>query len=391
MKNWKTTIRTLTIAILVLLQSTLAFAQEAPQTNSNQFIEGSDDISLYRCLTEGTLDFSDFIDGTFNIQFLKELFWEPYVDVLWRNSCHATDILRLIDQYNAIRYQIRDAYISCETAAVGDLRLAYNKVRMELYFVRHLIDGGEEWPSEIALSAPFNLLSTRDRDQADQLLFPLEKLRSNMVPKFVDTGMFDLTEFNRQFNLLAAKYAERKYDYVYCENTSWEDVAEKWDEFIETAGGITPAWENLEESVAGRSRSIYNRLTNIAESLDDMTFSGFVTGIAQVNVNGLDVVEGFNEIVDFVSATLPEGSRPTRGEILQAVTSSTAIYDSNRLRAEIQSEFEALYLTASDAALAEVVDELSEMNQILEESLLRLDEVEGCADVVNERQCSSKI
>lgn len=204
-----------------------------------------------------------------------------------------------------------------------------------------------------------------------------------MFSRYVTKGELTPEDFNLLFENLEKKYEDRRKTYVICEHDSWDKVAEKWEEFISTAGGISPAWEDLEKGVGGRAEKI-------AEAATDMSLSEYVGGLVKVNLNNMSFRAGFEEIRDNIGDYLPNVEVPTQEGLLQALAVADVKYDIDVMRTDMTSYFEALYKNTSDASVELLVDELADFNKTIEGSFPKLEMVMECAETMNNRQCPNK-
>ncbi|MBD3360206.1 hypothetical protein GF366_00220 [Candidatus Peregrinibacteria bacterium] len=331
-------------------------------------------LSIARCISKGNLDFITFLSASSFSDGFYEAVIEPWNDILMRNQCHSNDVLSLIKQRNKLRKYIRDAFLTCNTQKIPSLRLAHFKINAEIYYVRHVVDGS------IVVSLPYNLLSTRMAEDEDSLYYPREKLYNEMKERYIENGEIPRKEFDLLFEKLEFKYRDRKKTYIICETSSWESVIEKWNEFIDTAGGITPAWKNMEKGVGGRAEKI-------VEAATDMGFDAYMEGLVQVNLNNMGIKPGFGEISENIDYYLPNIDIPTQSAFLEAMEVAESMFDTEEMRQKMLSNFGALYRDTSDSSLELILTELENFNIIILESFNPLDGLTECAETINNRQC----
>ncbi|MBD3330146.1 hypothetical protein GF354_01290 [Candidatus Peregrinibacteria bacterium] len=374
----------LIIFVMLLSSSFAAFAQEEEDEavspyDVDAYIGGA--VSPYKCIVKGNLDF---------ILFLETLIWsdgfyegviEPFVDVINRNQCHALDVLNLIKQRDKIRSYIRKAFLTCKNENIPNLKRGYNELNAEIYYVRHVVDGA------VIGGLPFTSLSIYNSAH----FYPTEKLYSEMYERFVtDSNEFSEQDFNVLFNKLEAKYSDRKNSYILCEKATWEEVSEKWDEFIETAGGITPAWENLENGVAGRAEKLW-------EAATDFTYVDYLSAIVQVNLNGQPFLTEFSDILDNLEQSTElsgesyESSETyitaTHEQVVSVLEEDSYEYRLNNLEREMSARFEVQYKNTSDSAISTFLEELDTLNTIIIGTFTPMDTVFNCVSFMNDKQC----
>ncbi len=383
MKRMKLHKLLIVLALLtVLLPNSVVFAAEEDKSDLSPYVDDGT-LSVAKCISKGNLDFILFLNASIFADGFSEGLIEPFKDVINRNACHSLDVLGLINQRDKIRSQIRDAFLTCNTQKLPALEQAYNEVNAEIYYVRHLVDAG------VVASLPFDVLNTRKIQveggkEVSEFFYPTEKLAAEMREKYVETNKISADKFTLFFSNLEYKYRDRKNSYVICENSSWQAVAEKWEEFIETAGGITPAWNDLEKGVQQKAEGI-------AEAATDGSFTDFLGGIVQFKVNNLDPAKGFDEISQNLSQYVPKGSSDiaSQSSLLSAVQSSGQSFDVKKMREEMAANIEAEYKTVSDATVKLFVDELNNWEQILADSLKPLDGIYQKTECIADKQCSS--
>ncbi len=350
--------------------------QASAQDNSDIDPNVDGDLSAGRCISKGNVDF---------ILFLRSIIWsdglEGYTaiweDVLYKNQCQANDIISLINQQDKIERYIRDAFLTCNTQKLPNMKRAYSEINAELYYVRNIVDGS------VVVNLPYDVLTYRFGEDGEALFTSRNKIYADMKERYVDSGQFAKTEFDVFFNRLELKYEDKKKSYIFCENSSWSTVSDKWDEFIKTAGGVAPAWEKLEKGVGGR-------VEKLVESLPDSSFDGFLDGLVQLNINNQDAATGYQEIYDDLSYYSPEfgSSGPTYGLLLGAIESEEFNDTIENMQKIMNSRFEALYKEGSDATVEAMVSELDNLNSAIVDGLPAINKVYSCVETMNNRQCS---
>jgi len=341
---------------------------EAPDVN----VDGN--LGLARCVQQGNIDFTAFINAVIASDGLVEGLIEPWNDVLRRNQCQTRDVLGLINQRDKIRSSIRDAFLLCKSEDVADLRKAFHKTGMELYYVRHIVDG------KVVLSLPYSSLSTRQLEDEESLYADTEKLNADMRDRFVDNNLMSESEFNEFFEKLQKKYADRKSSYVQCESSSWDQVSDKWDEFITDIGGTNEAWQNLEDGVKDEAQSI-------AGAAEGRGLKEYLSGIVGITLNNLEPEAGFEDILKNTEQYGLSGGPVTQDDIFTNVLLEERRYETDSLRNEMAANFQVLYKDTGDESIKLIVDELTRLNQVLTDSVPELDKVLSCTKTINNRQC----
>lgn len=334
-----------------------------------------DTLSASQCVAKGNIDFISFLKAVTLSDGLYESLFEPFNDVLTRNQCQANDAAGLIHQRDKLRTYIRDAFLTCTTEKLPQLRVAFYKNNAEIYYVRHVVDGG------VILSTPYDLLSSRHAADPASLYYPSDKLYNEIGEKYVGGGKIPAEDYDLFFNNLEQKYVDRKSQYIKCDNSSWNVVEDKWEEFIETIGGVAPAIQDAGQELGGRGEKLW-------EASSDFTYNDFLIGTIKATLNRQGLKPGILEIAEEFGNNIPnfEGS-PNQEEIFRAVDSINQSFDIETMKATLEAEFEAEYKGVSDSVAQSFVEELNELNDILKKSLSPLDKVLSCTKDLNSKQC----
>lgn len=331
-----------------------------------------------KCVSKGTIGFVNFLEAsTFSDGILTGII-EPFNDVLFRNQCQGNDVLGLIKQRDQIRKQIRDSFLTCNEQKVPIMERAFAEVNAEIYYVRHVVDG------KVVISLPFDLLSTRMAEDEESLYYPREKLYSEMKERYVEEGDMKANEFELFFRKLESKYKDRKKNYVICQQTSWEQVADKWEEFIGSIGGIASAWKDFSKGVSGS-------VLKVAETATSTSFKNWVSGVVGVSLNNQELRPGFEEILDnlgqYVPSTGVSDGTVTQEQLLDAISAEGQEYDLESIKLEISNTFAAQYKSVSDETVAVFSRELDALNKAILAGLSPLDEIRSCSKTISSRQC----
>jgi sugar-specific transcriptional regulator TrmB len=369
------------ICRIILCGIISVFVFSSGDVNADPYVDGN--ISVGGCLAEGNIDFGLFLNTfIYNDGFYDGVI-EPWKDILERNQCHSTDISSLIKQQDKIRKYIRDAFLTCNNEKIPSLKVAFEKLNIEIYYARNVVDG------KIIATLPFDLLSTRTAELEEgelesgdysSLYYPSDKLYADIIEKYAGKTTLSTKELDLFFSKLEFKYQDRKKEYVICTNDSWAIVAEKWEEFINSAGGIAPAWKKAEKSIGGASEKL-------VESATDTGLG--VWYASELAILELDVEEFTDQFLEYVP-DIDFDSTLTQGAMLDAVGTANFEYNVQKLRQEMSSYYESLYLDTSNAGLEAVLLSLEEYNKILSDSFKPLDEVLTGTKMMNNRQCPGK-
>lgn len=363
--------------VLAMIFSVNSLALPVYAADPSPFIDGN--LSIAKCVSQGTIGFVNFLQAaTFSNGIVNGII-EPFNDVLFRNQCQGNDILGLIKQRDQIRKQIRDSFLTCNDQKVPVLERAFEEVNAEIYYVRHIVDG------KIVISLPFDLLSTRMAEDEESLYYPREKLYNEMRQRYVEDGDMKANEFELFFKKLESKYKDRKKNYVICQQTSWEQVSDKWEEFITTVGGITPAWKDFSNGVKGSA-------LKVAETATNTSLKNWITGLVGVSLNNQPLRPGLEQIIDNLgqyvpSTSISDGSSITADQLLDALDAESQGYDVEAIKMEIGNTFASQYKGASDETIIVFSRELDALNKAILAGLEPMDQIKSCSKTINSRQC----
>lgn len=371
----KHTIRNFAVLFVLTLNllgsGTVSYAEDK---SGLQPTEGGN-LSPAKCLAKGNLDFITFLRASIFADGIAGGIMEMWNDVLYRNKCHTADIAGLVNQRDKMRTMIRDAFTTCNTAKLPQLKKNYNELGAEFYYVRNVIN------KKVAINLPYDILSTRMLQNPEELIYPKEKLYAEMKTKYTANNSMSDQDFDKMFSKFDTKYKTRKSSYIICENSSWEGVSKKWDEFLKTLGGIAPAVSTVKKSMAQRAEKI-------VESVTGKGLMDYLSGIVSVNLNNLPPKEGYDRIVDRLAKSMPLGTGGiTPQQATTAISQTDQAFDAKLLREEMSSHFYVRYKEVSDNSVGIFVQSLTDLNQALTDTLAPLENLLGCTKLVNSKQC----
>ena len=334
-----------------------------------------DKLVVAQCAAKGNLEFIAFLqsmtfaDGVINSTI------EPFNDFLFRNQCQGNDESNLINQRDKVKNYIRDAFLTCNTEKLPQLKSALYKLSAEIYYVRNVVDG------KVVVNLPAEVLTTRSLEDEDSLYTPSKTIKSEIQSRYFDPGYIKSSELDNFFNKLENKYSDRKKTYIKCENSSWATVEKRWKQFLDNAAGAKPALKNAEKAIGGRKEKL-------VEAITDIGLESYFKGLVSVNVNNLGSKSGVAQILsDLKTKYTPSSQVVTQSDLLNALSSSESNYDLNVMRANLKSTFEVLYKVGSDGANISFTEELERVNKALSDNLKPLSDLKGCAATINSKQC----
>ncbi len=318
-------------------------------------------INVVECFRRGGIDF---------VTFINEAIWgegftgikEDWRDVLFRNQCHALDVLALIKKRDSIRKQIRNAFLTCNNDKVPKLKESYYKTSMEIDYARSVVD-----------------YETKEEISRNQLYKQLED-------KYISKPVGD---FDNLFLLIENKYRERKESYSMCEKGSWQAVVERWHELEEYFNELA---EESNRAIANQAKKI----EKLGNDLGSQSFGDWAKNLVKTNINGLspedfaeEFLEEWNDKYAFYTEEFwTKGlSTDNVGSYLEASQAAGVTEDLAEIQANLDGKFKSLYLGTSDSAIKAMVKEVEVLNTTVLDSIKTLGGVEKCTKDINDRQC----
>ncbi len=375
MKNIRKKIIAISLCLSILMPASGAMAASS-DTDAN--VEGG--LSFARCIQKGNTDFILFLNTfIFNDGFYDGVI-EPWKDILMRNKCQSTDIGGLILQQDKMRQYIRDAFLTCKSEKVPALKRAMDEVKIEIYYVRNIVDGS------VVASMPFDLISTRKAENADSLKTSTAKIEGDIKEKYSGKIVLSETELDILIAKLHVKYKDRVNEYIVCKNDAWEQVSKKWKEFVDSAGGLGTAAKTAKKEIAGAAEKL-------VESVNANSLKATYKGWLQININNLDAKEGIADIAEKFKQNAPttgSSGTITQSALLDAISVSDINYDLKKTRSEMNTKFKSLYKETSDSGTRLLVTGLDTYNTTLKHTFPILDKILQGAKDMNKRQCPGK-
>lgn len=337
-----------------------------------------DNLSLGRCIYKGNIDFILFMETLIYSDGFVEGVLEPFRDIFSRNQCQSSDVMGLILQRDKIRDNIRDAFLNCRNDRIPMLRRAYTLVNAEIYFVRHIVEGA------ISLSLPFGLLDTLSLQNEESLYTDEKELYDTMKKRYVGEELSE-DEFEAFYKGISAQYRERKKDYVKCGNDSFGAVVDKFNEFIDSFGGILPAYQDAEKRLGGRAEKIY-------EAITDPGLLDYAKNLIDVNINNVDPALFTEDFIEYLAeyGSFPSYSATDTRTLITMLGDEEMKFFLNLEKAEMASSFEYLYRENTDKSAEQFINELENLNKTLAGSMDALDVVYDGVMMMNLRQCTNK-
>jgi hypothetical protein len=381
------------IGIMLSTNSMVAYADPATQDSQGN-------LSVLRCLQKGNIDFGAFLSSMIYNDSFTEGIMEPWKDVLSRNSCQSSDIYQLIKQEDKIRSAIRDAFMTCNNQSVPQLKKAYQKMMVEIYYIRHIVDTG--LLGRLPVPAQSGVLK-------DSAVANPDQLKKDMIARYVKESFMSQKDFDLLYKKLVNKYADRQAKYLECSTSVWEPVGKKWDEFMKffaDGAGLKDAKKTIVATAVGGGKkndkgpSLVNEIKTakfVELFTTKETVFEFVKSNLQLNVNNLTPTDALNEAQDYIKKHLG-GSGLTQSQYLQTTQGAEAKYQMEAGITQIKANFDARYKSAADGSMEQFINALDGRNlgtkeegtlSIINDSFTPLNDILSLTNKVKDRQCSS--
>lgn len=387
----------ITIGILssLLVSNFVAYADPTTQDSSGN-------LSVIRCIEQGNIGFGAFLSSMIYNDGLMEGIVEPWKDVLSRNQCQSSDIYTLIKQEDKIRSAIRDAFLTCNNQSIPQLKKAYQKMMVEVYYIRHIVD--TELFNRLPVPGQLPLFKDASKVNRDQLY-------NDMSAKYISANFMSQTDFDLLFLKLEGKYKDRKDKYRDCSTGVWEPVGNKWKEFVkfftEDAAGLKDAGKTIGASITGGKNGNGPSLVNDLKTMkfveiftgDAGALSGvgsYVGSFAQLNINNLTPTAALDEAKSFIDTHLNNGIGLTQGEFLTTSQGASEQYQMEQGISQIKADFDTRYKDAADGSMEQFINALDGTNvgkpddgtlEIINDSFSPLNEVLSLSTKIKDRQC----
>jgi hypothetical protein len=342
----KKKIITICIASLLALTIFLPAARAAiilfPTTEGNQAI------------CRGGRDWGAFISALIDFDDFSE-YWKDILERYSSNICHYNDIDALLKKITSVREQIRKAFYVC--GDTSKMKQTYYELEAELFYLRKYINTDY---------SGFTVVS-------DQKV--INDLKSYFV---MDKGYFSDEQILALFNNFKAKYASKIKVYQECKDPTWQNLVDKWNEFKDSAGGITPALNAAKQSAEKR----WDRMANTSLNLGRDFWGGFL----DVRINNLPAKEGLNQILAELEKNTPSGA-VTFDELQAAQTISDSSYNYLAAQETYLAQYQMMYMETSDEFAIEITSKLKTLDDIVNKSYPYQNQTIQCVKSVNQKQC----
>ncbi len=296
---------------------------------------------------------------------------ESIKDVFTLGYCQLNDIRSLDDELDTLRENFRTAASSCNSTS--SYKEDYQRILMEMYFVRHLQKGGVlDAVDEKALEA---LKETK-----------LATLKATMKSVFVDEeGRVEEAAFNSYFESWSAKYDDRIADYRKCEEGPWAELTTTWTDFVDTL-------KELDFSVDIEKG---NSLKEILVPETDLDVDQDMTALGNGIKNAWEYLQSEKEKrkAEIENAATPAelgstGGSMTFDQALSALDDSASNYDLQSRSEDRMSEYSQLYGAGGSVQATNLQGVVGQLNLLLEEMNTKdLPSIAANSAKVSDKQC----
>lgn len=355
--KWGVLVAAISITIPIVISSSLA--QQLPSSLANK------SNNVLACAAQADLKFGDFLSSSIGY----DGFVDYWVDIFGKNRCEQLDIENVFKNLKQVRAGIRSAFYSCDDDRANKLGIAYNKLLAELYYVRHITTTDQQNPhSALTIVNP--------------------ALYSEMQTKFVnDKSYFSQKDFDDLFKSLTQKYQksldpDRKGSYFNCDDPVFDELIDKWQQFLDTAGGLKTGTEAAVKSV--------NREVTRLEKMPPQNYGNTYWRFVDVKINGLDPLDGLDQIYENTKRDLPfTDVGVTHEQLFNSSTQARNDFNASQSKAQMMAKYEFLYLNTTDSLRDSLEKKLKETNRIIKDTFQPLSGIGDCVGTVYSRQCKS--
>ncbi len=350
-------IAVLSVAVPVVINS--SFAQELLPS---QFDKSN---SVIACVADADLKYKDFISST----IAYDGFVDYWGDIFNKNYCEQRDIQHVLDSIEQVRTNIRSAFYACDDDRARNLGVIYDKLLVELYYVRHVTFTDQKNPK-----SPLSVVNPA--------------IYENMRSRFVDTkSYFSKAVFDEYYAQLNQKYqkslaASGDNSYLSCSDPVFDDLTDKWQEFLETAGGLGSGTKAANKKIGTQAKRL--------ESSPVQSYGSSYERYLNLNVNSLDPLDSFDQIYNATKEVLPfTDVGLTHEQLFNGVSQAQEVYDASKSKAQKMATYEFLYLNTTDSLRDSLEKKLKESNAIIKNTFQPLTSLGDCVGTVYSRQCKS--
>lgn len=318
-------------------------------------------------------DFDVFLSHLISYENTTEFF----KDIFSRNFCWRDDIYSVETQLQKQTAAVRKAYENCDMKSLPKLESKAYDLQMELMYLRFF---GINNPDKLDNQSP---VVARDSDAVYNYL---ERIFVNDRPIFPNesNGYFD-----KFFKSLEDKYKNRldqkdkdgniisKGSYNTCTEPAWQELNEKWDEFLSTAAGLSPAWEKMKKQTAEKAKQI---------TFPKRNWTSFDSWL-ELRTNGVKPQETLNDIYEEFKKNNPFG---TYSDFISDIKTSQNRYSAEVVKEDLFTRYAILYKEDVDESVKAIKQKIEELNATITNTFPIQKTLFKCAATIQEKQCRNK-
>lgn len=274
--------------------------------------------------------------GTFLSSFLStDGAGDYWKDIFSRNRCQQDDIFALDEEVEALLIELYET--DCTVSEFTELEDEIREKKMEMYYVRHLVDLEEDSSFE-------NDINAVDWDLVQANLY------ADMVDRYVDgkKAWVDQDTFDTLYESWNERYESRLDSYLSCDASPWQEVSDKTHELIETMNEISETFkkntqqmkEEFEETQKERREEAGLTNANGEHVSTGAMIKSFLKKSFQVQVSNLPNKETLADIQENFAAI---GALPSTEQASQGTALAELEYEELSHRAELVAKYSFLY------------------------------------------------
>ena len=297
----------------------------------------------------GARDYSNFASSIISYDGFVE-YWKDIIERYNSNICVYNDIESLLNRINKTRTLIRKAFYTCDASA-SKLAHTYDELEAELFFLRKYVtfsSNGQTWfktDDEIKNAFMAYVVDNKKIFTSRELAEPL-------------------------FQRILAKYKSRQDAYTNCKDPTWTNLIDKWNEFVDTAGGL------------GEVKKSGATLDAAAADLNKPIAFG---SLFEFKINGLPPEESLNEILKELKKNTPQGV--TFEEAKLAADQEKNRYQGALERLTYLNQYKVQYQNVSGELLKEIINRLGQLQDIIMDTFPFIGQAKQCTKGLLDKTC----
>lgn len=302
-------------------------------------------------------EWESFVSSVISYDSFGE-FWKDIFVRYNKNLCHYQDIASTLDKIDAVRKQIKQNFLSCNSKQATTLANQYYELEAELWFLRNFIDIPNSEIQEL----------------------PEEKVQELMRQEFVlSKQYFEEEKVTELYDKFKKKYKGKvSSTYKKCEDPDIGALKKKWKSFKENI-------KSLGQDTGKTIKAEWNKaINNPAKGMQ-----GFIKGVQSFRLNSVPALKTPDKIVAAMTKELEKtsGVPPSLDEAQATITRTYDAYNKTVNTTAVKAEYESLYKQGGDSLAESYVNKIKEINKVIIETYDPLVKLKECTKKTGERQC----